>query len=251
MALRPRPSASTISSRYGSHALARGRAAGRRPRRAESVDTSRDGRFCRPGVGGHLRRMAGFGGRGRRPPAAAAHRRSRRPSDRRWPSRGGRRSPPRCAAATSPAAPAPGLAAVCRRSRRCSCRRRTISSPPASTSRRATVMAGFQVSINGRFWVSTEGHGGSLLAGLRPGLVTTRLPRAVRSRRSQISTVSGTSPQFRMELYKERAQGAMLLGLGYIPGSDLLSHAPAHAVPSAVADLTSVFGMGTGVTLLL
>ena len=39
--------------------------------------------------------------------------------------------------------------------------------------------------------------------------------------------------------------------LGYIPGSDLLSHAPAHAVPSAVADLTSVFGMGTGVTLLL
>jgi hypothetical protein len=37
----------------------------------------------------------------------------------------------------------------------------------------------------------------------------------------------------------------------YIPGSDLLSHAPAHAVPSAVADLTSVFGMGTGVTLLL
>src|ERR1700730_14021392 len=38
-------------------------------------------------------------------------------------------------------------------------------------------------------------HGGSLLAGFRPGLVTTRFPRAVRSRRSQISTVSGTSPQ--------------------------------------------------------
>ena len=37
----------------------------------------------------------------------------------------------------------------------------------------------------------------------------------------------------------------------YIPGSDLLSHAPTHAVPSAVAGLTSVFGMGTGVTLLL
>ncbi len=35
------------------------------------------------------------------------------------------------------------------------------------------------------------------------------------------------------------------------PGSDLLSHAVAHAVPSAVASLTSVFGMGTGVTLLL
>ena len=39
--------------------------------------------------------------------------------------------------------------------------------------------------------------------------------------------------------------------LRYIPGSDLLSHAPAHAVPSAVAGLTSVFGMGTGVTLPL
>ncbi len=37
-------------------------------------------------------------------------------------------------------------------------------------------------------------HGGSFLAGLRPRLVTTRVPRAVRSRRSQISTVSGTSP---------------------------------------------------------
>ena len=35
------------------------------------------------------------------------------------------------------------------------------------------------------------------------------------------------------------------------PGSDLLSHAVTHAVPSAVASLTSVFGMGTGVTLLL
>src|SRR2546427_5244940 len=37
-------------------------------------------------------------------------------------------------------------------------------------------------------------HGGSLLVGFRPGLVTTRLPRAVRSRRSQISTARGTSP---------------------------------------------------------
>ena len=35
------------------------------------------------------------------------------------------------------------------------------------------------------------------------------------------------------------------------PGSDLLSHTPADAVPSAVAGLTSVFGMGTGVTLPL
>ena len=35
------------------------------------------------------------------------------------------------------------------------------------------------------------------------------------------------------------------------PGSDLLSHTLAHAVPSAVEGLTSVFGMGTGVTPLL
>ena len=40
-------------------------------------------------------------------------------------------------------------------------------------------------------------------------------------------------------------------GLTNTPGSDLLSHAVSHAVPSAVAGLTSVFGMGTGVTLLL
>ena len=31
-------------------------------------------------------------------------------------------------------------------------------------------------------------------------------------------------------------------------GSDLLSHTVAHAVPSALKSLTSVFGMGTGVT---
>src|SRR5690606_3190362 len=38
---------------------------------------------------------------------------------------------------------------------------------------------------------------------------------------------------------------------GNTPGSDLLSHTPAGAVPSAVAGLTSVFGMGTGVALPL
>jgi hypothetical protein len=32
------------------------------------------------------------------------------------------------------------------------------------------------------------------------------------------------------------------------PGDDLLSHAVAHAVPSALEGLTSVFGMGTGVS---
>src|SRR5262249_52693229 len=36
-------------------------------------------------------------------------------------------------------------------------------------------------------------------------------------------------------------------GVRNYPGSDLLSHAVAHAVPSAQEGLTSVFGMGTGV----
>ena len=36
--------------------------------------------------------------------------------------------------------------------------------------------------------------------------------------------------------------------LKFKPGSDLLSHAVAHAVPLARQGLTSVFGMGTGVT---
>ncbi len=42
-------------------------------------------------------------------------------------------------------------------------------------------------------------------------------------------------------------------GLFYFntPGSDLLSHGVSPTVPSAVSGLTSVFGMGTGVTLIL
>ena len=38
---------------------------------------------------------------------------------------------------------------------------------------------------------------------------------------------------------------------GVSDGGDLLSHTVAHAVPSARAGLTSVFGMGTGVAPLL
>ena len=38
-----------------------------------------------------------------------------------------------------------------------------------------------------------------------------------------------------------------LTGKNYF-GSDLLSHTVARAVPSALKDFTSVFGMGTGVT---
>ena len=51
--------------------------------------------------------------------------------------------------------------------------------------------------------------------------------------------------------YKEKARVIVYSGFELIPGNDLLSHAPTRAVPSAVAGLTSVFGMGTGVTLLL
>ena len=46
-------------------------------------------------------------------------------------------------------------------------------------------------------------HGGSLLAGFRPGLVTGRIARPVRSRRSQISTATGTSPEWLYRGLKE------------------------------------------------
>jgi hypothetical protein len=49
--------------------------------------------------------------------------------------------------------------------------------------------------------------------------------------------------------YKKKPDARMSIGLvENIPGSDLLSHKATLAVPSAVEGLTSVFGMGTGVT---
>ena len=159
MALRPRPSASAISSRYGSQALALARARG-----------------TVAWVGGH-RRNGVLAGRSRWTPpawwpvltdpgrwtppvwwpvlaatpwpaAAPAHRdpgrlqigARRLAADRRWPAR--------CGAATIPVARAPGLAAVCCRPRRCSCRRRNIGSSPASTSRLLRVVAGFRGSAS-------------------------------------------------------------------------------------------------------
>ena len=60
MALRPRPSASAISSRYGSHALALGARPGRRSG-AESVDTSAlVAAFASPTSGDTASDMAGF-----------------------------------------------------------------------------------------------------------------------------------------------------------------------------------------------
>jgi hypothetical protein len=54
-------------------------------------------------------------------------------------------------------------------------------------------------------------NGGSLLAGFRPGLVTTRFTRAVRSRRSQISTATGTS----LRMHWLLVTGYWLLVTGY------------------------------------
>ena len=54
-----------------------------------------------------------------------------------------------------------------------------------------------------------------------------------------------------LPLKKKSPRGLRLRGLRNTAGSDLLSHTVSHTVPSAVAGLTSVFGMGTGVTLLL
>ena len=51
---------------------------------------------------------------------------------------------------------------------------------------------------------------------------------------------------------KKNAASFMLTAfLNIKPGLVLLSHTAAHAVPSALKGLTSVFGMGTGVALSL
>ena len=50
-----------------------------------------------------------------------------------------------------------------------------------------------------------------------------------------------------MRRLKEKSPEAFLLrGFGNKPGNDLLSHARARAVPSALEGLTSEFGMGSG-----
>ncbi len=51
--------------------------------------------------------------------------------------------------------------------------------------------------------------------------------------------------------YKKKPETGSCLGLLINPGGDLLSHTVTRAVPSAVEGLTTVFGMGTGVTPLL
>jgi hypothetical protein len=48
---------------------------------------------------------------------------------------------------------------------------------------------------------------------------------------------------------KARLKVKLQAGFKFNPGGFLLSHAASRAVPSAPRGLTSVFGMGTGVTL--
>ena len=92
-----------------------------------------------------------------RPPAAAAHRRSRRPSGSALAV--SRRTPGRLLDAPQRPAQPPerqNLLLLRRRSRRCSSRRGTTRPRPRQRLGALLVVAGFQVSINGRFWVSTE-----------------------------------------------------------------------------------------------
>ena len=56
----------------------------------------------------------------------------------------------------------------------------------------------------------------------------------------------------RLRLEEENKARLNCVQAGFLwknPGDFLLSHAVSRAVPSAPAGLTSVFGMGTGVTL--
>ena len=54
---------------------------------------------------------------------------------------------------------------------------------------------------------------------------------------------------FPKRLNAEQPHHVFVIGLFvFIPGGDLLSHTVTRAVPSALRGLTSVFGMGTGVT---
>ena len=55
------------------------------------------------------------------------------------------------------------------------------------------------------------------------------------------------SKEARLKRYK-KAKDTIFLSCLSLPGDDLLSQDPAVQVPSALESLTSVFGMGTGVT---
>ena len=108
-----------------------------------------------PGVGGHPVRSGRFWRPGRQHSAPRCPLRA----STRSPSPDARRSLSRCAAATIPVAPAPRSVVSSRRSKRWPSRRGTTVPSASSTSRSLLLLvAGFQPSISGRFWVSTEGR---------------------------------------------------------------------------------------------
>ena len=166
IALRPRPSASAISSRYGSHALALGARPGATARSrwtppggrfaAESVDTSAWWPVLPARVGGHLRRNGRFwpSMRRRRPRPRTAMPGGLQIAARRLATDAGRLLDAPQRPAQSPQRQDLLLFVVAQDVAHAG--EGTLRSPPASTSRPLLVMAGFQVSINGRFWVSTE-----------------------------------------------------------------------------------------------
>src|ERR1700730_4968489 len=88
------------------------------------------------------------------PPADAL--RSLPPSGTHRLSRDAPRSPARCAAKAIPVVPGLPLVVFFLRSRRCSYRRRLQCLAPESTSRALFSLAGFQVTLIGRFWVTAE-----------------------------------------------------------------------------------------------
>ena len=122
-------------------------------------------------------------------------------------------------------------------------------------------------------WIGEKRRTGSSVAVVGPRQGTTTIPTA-RHRRATSLTATG-GPQLLREAaaYERRAQRqnaglrTIMTGRGGHcvqtrsptpkrraqdnPGGDLLSHTVTRAVPSAVEGLTSVFGMGTGVTPLL
>ena len=106
------------------------------------------------GVGGH--RMAGFAVGLTFSSRQVAQPQSQLLSDSRPPSRDELRFPAQSAAATIPAAPAQSPAVASFRSRHCPCQPR-LPAPQSKLLSWAFNMAGFEVTLHGRFWVTPEG----------------------------------------------------------------------------------------------
>jgi len=158
--LRPRPAASSITSRYGSHALAEGARPGRSAAEIgfESVDTtSAVAGFASPESVDTPSVVAGFGGHTLGLPPAG---RTTTPAARRYPPAVSRRTPVSASIRRSDHPSRPSATTCCLLS---SLKTFAILAPDhrsvafVNVSERFLLVAGFQVSISGRFWVSTEG----------------------------------------------------------------------------------------------